>query len=134
MDNVAQVSAGGSHTVILKNDKSVWSCGNNEKGQLGDRTIEERLIPVEILSAPKLPEKRTQQIFASSRSVSRKAKTFYIGASTNGNGSLSYSSSNNKVVKVNSSGRASVVNYGKAVITIRAAETEILPRNIATNH
>lgn len=123
MDNVAQVSAGSNHTVILKNDKSVWACGGNAYGQLGNGSIESYSIPVQVLAAPKLPEKRTQQIFASSRSVSRKAKTFYIGASTNGNGSLSYSSSNNKVVKVNSFGRASVVNYGKAVITIRAAET-----------
>ena len=123
MNNVAQVSAGSNHTVILKNDKSVWACGGNEYGQLGNGSIESYSIPVQVLAAPKLPEKRTQQIFASSRSVSRKAKTFYIGASTNGNGSLSYSSSNNKVVKVNSFGRASVVNYGKAVITIRAAET-----------
>ena len=123
MNNVAQVSAGSNHTVILKNDKSVWACGGNEYGQLGNGSIENYSIPVQVLAAPKLPEKRTQQIFASSRSVSRKAKTFYIGASTNGNGSLSYSSSNNKVVKVNSFGRASVVNYGKAVITIRAAET-----------
>ena len=34
-DNVKQISCGYYHTVILKNDGSLWSCGWNEDGQLG---------------------------------------------------------------------------------------------------
>ena len=34
-NDVKQISCGERHTFILKNDGSVWSCGNNEYGQLG---------------------------------------------------------------------------------------------------
>jgi hypothetical protein len=30
-----QVAIGGSHTLILKPDGTVWACGNNALGQLG---------------------------------------------------------------------------------------------------
>ena len=35
ISNVKQIVCGYSHTVILKNDGSVWSCGYNSDGQLG---------------------------------------------------------------------------------------------------
>ena len=35
ISNVKQVACGSSHTYILKNDGSVWSCGYNNYGQLG---------------------------------------------------------------------------------------------------
>ena len=34
-NDVKQISCGMYHTVILKNDGSLWSCGWNEDGQLG---------------------------------------------------------------------------------------------------
>ena len=34
-NDVKQIACGSLHTVILKNDGSVWSCGYNGKGQLG---------------------------------------------------------------------------------------------------
>ena len=34
-NDVKQIASGGSHTVILKNDGSVWACGYNNNGQLG---------------------------------------------------------------------------------------------------
>ena len=34
-NDVKQIACGGRHTVILKTDGSVWSCGDNEYGQLG---------------------------------------------------------------------------------------------------
>ena len=34
-NNVKQIACGGNHTFILKNDGSIWSCGLNDKGQLG---------------------------------------------------------------------------------------------------
>lgn len=36
MDNVAAVSCGGSHTVVVKTDGSLWTCGANYYGQLGN--------------------------------------------------------------------------------------------------
>ena len=35
IDSIKQIACGGSHTFILKNDGSLWSCGYNGKGQLG---------------------------------------------------------------------------------------------------
>ena len=34
-NDVKQITCGGSHTFILKNDDSLWSCGRNNTGQLG---------------------------------------------------------------------------------------------------
>lgn len=34
-NDVKQIACGEYHTVILKNDGSIWSCGRNDKGQLG---------------------------------------------------------------------------------------------------
>lgn len=120
MDDVLEADAGASHMIAVKRDQSVWLWGYNSYGQLGDGTLEQRNKPVKVIATP---QKNKQTISASSRTVSRKVKTFYIGASTNGDGKLSYSCSDNKVVKVDSSGYVSVVNYGKATITIKAAET-----------
>lgn len=36
MDDVASVSCGYGHTGIVKNDGTLWMCGNNEWGQLGN--------------------------------------------------------------------------------------------------
>ena len=35
ISDINQISCGDYHTFILKNDGSVWSCGNNGQGQLG---------------------------------------------------------------------------------------------------
>lgn len=75
---------------------------------------------------------KSQQITASSRSVTKKVKSFNLGAKTNGNGALSYSSSNNKVVKVNGSGQVKIINYGKATITIKAAATSTYSSAVKT--
>ena len=46
----ASVSAGGSHTLIVKTDGSLWACGSNEYGQLGDGSITSRNYPIKIMS------------------------------------------------------------------------------------
>lgn len=45
------VTAGGNHTVAIKNDGSLWSWGSNGGGQLGDGTTIDRSAPVRIGSA-----------------------------------------------------------------------------------
>ena len=35
--------------VIIKSDNSIWMCGYNQHGQLGDGTTEDRITPVEIV-------------------------------------------------------------------------------------
>lgn len=45
---VATVSAGDSHTMILKTDGMLWATGLNGYGQLGDGTRITRTTPVEV--------------------------------------------------------------------------------------
>ena len=37
-DNVASVSVGSRHVMVIKNDGSLWAWGDNRLGQLGDGT------------------------------------------------------------------------------------------------
>ena len=43
-----KVACGSGHTVALKNDGTVWACGDNEYGQLGDGTTRNRTTPVQV--------------------------------------------------------------------------------------
>lgn len=45
---VAQVAAADSHTLIIKDDGSLWAWGNNWWGQLGDGTTTDKNSPVQI--------------------------------------------------------------------------------------
>jgi len=49
MSGVADVSAPWDHTMIVKTDGTLWGCGNNEYGRLGDGTSINRSTPVQIL-------------------------------------------------------------------------------------
>ncbi|MDO0132488.1 hypothetical protein KLN18_15510 [Clostridioides difficile] len=44
MENIKDVVCGKTHVVVLKNDGTVWTCGNNSAGQLGLGDIENRKI------------------------------------------------------------------------------------------
>ncbi|AEC01562.1 InlB B-repeat-containing protein [Parasphaerochaeta coccoides] len=46
--DVAAVSAGGNHTLILKKDGTLWVTGYNGFGQLGDSTTDNRNMPVQV--------------------------------------------------------------------------------------
>lgn len=43
-----QVAGGDSHSLALKSDGTVWACGNNTHGQLGDGTTTGRKTPVQV--------------------------------------------------------------------------------------
>ena len=49
MENVQSVSAGIYHTMILKNDGSLWAIGYNKYGQLGDGTNINKEAPVKVM-------------------------------------------------------------------------------------
>lgn len=51
-------------------------------------------------------------------------KAFSLDAKTNGDGQLTYATSNKKVVTVSGTGKVTIKGTGKAVITITAAETD----------
>jgi alpha-tubulin suppressor-like RCC1 family protein len=48
--NIVAVAAGGSHSIALASDGSVWSWGLNTNGQLGDNTMTLRNTPVHALT------------------------------------------------------------------------------------
>ncbi len=51
LSSIVAVSAGGApHSLFLKSNGTVWGCGNNSNGQLGDGTIIDKSIPVQINS------------------------------------------------------------------------------------
>ena len=48
LSGVTAVAAGGSHSVALKSDGTVWAWGYNDSGQLGDGTTTNRSTPVKV--------------------------------------------------------------------------------------
>jgi len=48
LGGVAAVSAGANHSLFLKGDGTVWGCGANLSGQLGDGSTTNRFSPVQI--------------------------------------------------------------------------------------
>ena len=44
------LSLGGGHTAVVKSDKSLWTWGSNDYGQLGDGTTEDHLYPIKTLN------------------------------------------------------------------------------------
>lgn len=43
-----QIVGGFHHTIALKSDGTLWACGLNDHGQIGDNTTTNRLSPVPI--------------------------------------------------------------------------------------
>ncbi len=48
LTQVVKISAGGSHTIVLKSDGTLWAWGRNLEGQLGDGTFTNRSSPVQV--------------------------------------------------------------------------------------
>lgn len=48
INNAIKISAGSRHSVLLKDDGTVWSWGRNSSGQLGDGTLINSSIPIKI--------------------------------------------------------------------------------------
>ena len=84
-------------------------------------------ISVTVKSKPVTPPKpavlKNQVITARNITKTYTAAAFGLGAKTNGNGKLTYKSSNTSIARVNSKGRVSLKGYGKVKITINAAKT-----------
>jgi alpha-tubulin suppressor-like RCC1 family protein len=49
IDDATGIAAGGSHTCAIRDGHEVWCWGDNENGQLGDGTRENRNLPVRVV-------------------------------------------------------------------------------------
>jgi hypothetical protein len=50
LSGITAIAAGGNHSLFLKNDSTVWACGYNVRGELGDGTYNQRGAPIIITS------------------------------------------------------------------------------------
>jgi len=48
LTDIIAIAAGGCHSLALKSDGTVWACGYNGYGQLGDGTTTGRVTPVQV--------------------------------------------------------------------------------------
>ncbi|MDZ4286304.1 MAG: choice-of-anchor D domain-containing protein, partial [Prosthecobacter sp.] len=51
-DDVMLADLSLTHALFLRTDGSVWACGDNTNGQVGDGTFTGRALPVEVLATP----------------------------------------------------------------------------------
>ncbi len=49
LTNIIAIAGGGQHSLFLKNDGTVWACGYNLYGALGDGTTTDRTLPVQVI-------------------------------------------------------------------------------------
>ena len=49
LQDVVEISAGGSHAMAVTSDGCIWAWGSNDEGQLGDFTDSKRCIPQKIM-------------------------------------------------------------------------------------
>ncbi|MBL0309471.1 MAG: hypothetical protein IPP77_07310 [Bacteroidetes bacterium] len=50
LTNIIAIAAGGITLFLKKNDGTVWACGNNSSGELGNGTTTSQSIPVQVSS------------------------------------------------------------------------------------
>lgn len=81
-------------------------------------------IPIPDFKDDDYTGKKSQMIHAKSVTKEYGSKTFDLGAYSDSYGELAYSSSNKKVVTVDTFGWVAVKGYGQSTITIKASETD----------
>jgi alpha-tubulin suppressor-like RCC1 family protein len=127
--------AGYDHNMVLMSDGTVFGCGSNSNGQLGDGTTTNRSTLTLMnnntgLSIKNLPGTRPK-IYKSTPTISGfsiSTRTFGNSAFTitpptsNSNGSFSYSSSNTSVATI-SGNTITIVGAGTSTITATQAES-----------
>lgn len=48
LTNISSITSGGSHSIAIRNDKTLWTWGNNYSGQLGEGTNTNKVYPEQI--------------------------------------------------------------------------------------
>lgn len=94
-------------------------CSDGSIKEEGKKEIEQE----ESKSTIESTQKKNQIILAKSCTKKYGSKLFSLNVKTNGDGKLTYKSSNNKVVKISSTGKVTIKGCGKATIIVNASET-----------
>jgi len=112
LGNVRIKSAGTADIIITSNPTDT-------------KTVGKKLVKVTV-------SKRNQTVTASNFTKTYGDKAFSLNAKTNGNGKLTYKSSNAKVAAVDSKGNVTIKGKGTANITITAAKTDVYNSAVKT--
>ncbi len=99
---VSQVSAGSSHTMILKTDHTLWAVGDNGQGRLGDGSTDNKNIPVQVMIAEGEPMTEVKQVSAGTSHtmiVKKNGELWAVGR--NDDGQLGNGKSGRNVLEVN---------------------------------
>ena len=121
MDDVASVEAATYHTIMLKTDGSLWACGDNQFGQLGDGTTVPRTLPVKIaeygVEVTDISINKTSLLLYTRQEETLAAIVKPDNATDK---TVTWSSSDTSVATVNSNGKVTAVAAGSATISCKA--------------
>jgi len=115
LSGVVSVGAGGSHSLAVKADGTVWSWGNNGSGRLGDGTTTTRTTPVQVSGLSGVVSVGA----GSSHSLAVKSDGTVWSWGNNGSGQLGDGTTTNRTTPVQVSGLSGVVS-------VRAGSTHSL--------
>ncbi|MCK9905199.1 Ig-like domain-containing protein, partial [Frankia sp. Cpl3] len=117
-----RLSAGGNHTLLVKEDGTAWAWGLNDNSQLGDGTKQNRTTPVEsmlVITVQQLASAPSTVLLPTAQSKSLQITATYANGSTQDVTSQStYQSSDPTIATVNAAGVISGVAAGNATITV----------------
>ncbi len=87
MTEVTQVSAGRQHSMILKENGTLWAVGRNDSGQLGDGSTAHKKIPVQVMIAEDQPMTEVARVSAGGSHtiiVKRDGSLWAVGSNDHG--------------------------------------------------
>ncbi|MCK9905980.1 Ig-like domain-containing protein, partial [Frankia sp. Cpl3] len=121
-DKPNRLSAGGNHTLLVKEDGTAWAWGLNENSQLGDGTKQNRTTPVKsmlVITVQQLASAPSSVLLPTAQSKSLQITATYANGSTQDVTSQStYQSSDPTIATVDAAGVISGVAAGNATITV----------------
>jgi len=123
LTNVTAIAAsrGGTHNLALQADGTAWAWGGNTYGQLGDGSITQRLIPVQMRA------KGIAGVILSDYALTLTAGTSITLTATvipsfAMNRNVIWSSSDANVATVDENGVVTAITHGTAIITVTTVE------------